>query len=486
MISKISAKVITLLLFILFCVKPPVVFGQSSTDSIYSIIKSEVDNKRSKSIIVGIIDRNGRHIISTGVLSDKDQRVPDGNTEYEIGSITKVFTSLILADMSLKKQLKLTDPLLKFLPQEVKPIDKNVRDITLLNLATHTSGFPRFPDNAESKDLENPYADYTVGQLYDYISRFQPDQAPGSQYQYSNTGYSLLGQVISKVSGKDFETLVKDQICIPLKMNSTVVTLTPDLRSNMATGHTEYGKPVANWDMPALASNGALRSNMNDMLKFAAANLGLVKSNLYPAMELSHLKRVKKGQDDAFVALGWTLFNLGDKQVLWKDGTTAGYRAFIAIDKKNKKGVVILSNSLNQINDIAYHILDPSSAIKPYKYKWALLDTITSTAKLKGADAAIALYHELKATKAAEFTFEEPMLNYAGDELRKANQTGAAIKMYQLNITEYPKSTQAYESLADLYKRTGNIKMAIATYEQLVIVDPKNAHGTWILKKLKK
>jgi D-alanyl-D-alanine-carboxypeptidase/D-alanyl-D-alanine-endopeptidase len=485
MISKIS-KVVTLLIFIFFCAKPAIVFGQTNMDSIYSIIKKEVDHKRSKSIVVGIIDSSGKHIISAGVLSDKDRRLPDANTEYEIGSITKVFTSLILADMSLKKQLNLSDPFLKFLPKEVKPVDKKVRDITLLNLATHTSGFPRFPNNADSKDLENPYADYTVGQLYEYISGFQPDQAPGSQYQYSNTGYSLLGQVISKVSGKDFESLVKDQICTPLKMNSTVIILTPGLRSNMATGHTEYGKPVANWDMPALASNGALRSNMNDMLKFAAANLGLVKSDLYPAMELSHLKRVKKGQDDAFVTMGWTLMNVGSKQVLWKDGTTAGYRAFIAIDKKNKKGVVILSNSLNQINDIAYHILDPSSAIKPYKYKWALLDTITSTANLKDADAAIALYHELKATKAAEFTFEEPVLNYAGDELRKANQTSAAIKMYQLNITEYPKSTQAYESLADLYKRTGNIKMAVSMYEQLIVVDPKNAHGTWTLKKLKK
>jgi D-alanyl-D-alanine-carboxypeptidase/D-alanyl-D-alanine-endopeptidase len=477
-----SLQFIALLLIINFCTKSTSVFAQTDVHNIYSIIKREVDNKRSKSIVVGVIDSNGSHIISAGVLSDKDRRLPDGNTEYEIGSITKVFTSAILADMSLKKQLNLSDPLLKYIPGYVRPIDKNVRDITLLNLATHTAGFPRFPDNVDPKDLENPFVEYTVSQLYEYISRFHPEFKPGSEYQYSNTGYALLGHVITGISGKDFETTVKEKICTPLKMTSTVIELTPSIKSNMATGHSEYGKPVANWEFPALAANGALRSNMNDMLKFAAANLGLIQSDLYPAMKLSHVQRVKKGKDDGYVTMGWTLLNDGGKQVLWKDGSTAGYRAIVVIDKKKKKGVVILSNSLNQINDIAYHILDSTAAIKPYKYKWALLDTITTIANQKGADAAINLYHQLKKSTSDKFVFEESVLNYAGNELRKVNKTDAAIKMYKLNISEYPKSTQAYEILADLYNRTGNIKPSIKTYEELLTIDPKNPHAIWMLK----
>ncbi|WP_342332975.1 serine hydrolase [Pedobacter sp. FW305-3-2-15-E-R2A2] len=483
MAAKIFLRIITFCVFLLL--NSDMAFSQISLDSVYSILKKEIDHKRSKSIIVGIVDSNGRHIISAGVLSDKDRRLPDGNTEYEIGSVTKVITSLMLADMSLKKKLDLSDPLLKFLPKYVKPLDKNVRDISLLNLATHTAGLPRFPDNNEPKDLENPYADYTVGQLYEYLSRFEPNRVPGTQFQYSNTGYSLLGQVLINVSGKDYESLVKEQIFSPLKMNSTVITLTPALKSNMAIGHNEYGAAVSGWDMPAVASNGALRSNVNDMLTFVSANLGLIKTDLYPAMELSHRKQTRKGNDDAFITLGWTLFDHDGKEILLKDGSTAGYSSLIAIDKKKNRGIVVLANSKNEIKNIAYHILDSTFALKPYTYKWRLLDTLNSVAKRKGVDAAIALYRQLSTLEKSEFVFDEVSLIYAGNELRKANKPDDAIKMYKFNLTVYPNSTETYENLADLYRRTGNVKMAIASYEQLLKIDPKNASGIWMLRQLK-
>lgn len=482
----------TFLKFITPCVwsaaflSPGAASGQISVDSIYRIIKNEVAHKRSKSIIVGIVDANGRHIVSAGVLSDRDSRLPDGNTEYEIGSITKVVTGIMMADMSLKKQFKLTDPLLKFLPPGINPVSDRVREITLLNLLTHTSGFPRFPDNSYPKDLENPYADYTLKQLYDYVSRFQPAHVPGSSFQYSNTGYSLLGQVLSKVSGKDYETLVKEQICGPLKMNNTVITLTPALKKNMAIGHNAYGKPVANWDMPAVAGNGALRSNVNDMLNFVEANLGLLKSDLYPAMELSHVKQLRKGNDNAFITLGWTLFDDNGKQILQKDGSTAGYSSLVGIDKKNKRGIVVLTNSLNQVKDIAYHMLDSTYSLIPYQYKWTLLDTINTIAQQKGADIAIARYEQLKTLKSSGFVFDEYILSAAGDELRKAGKRADAIKMYTFNLKEYPKSTETYEKLTDLLARTGQKKRALATYEQLLIIDPQNPHAHWMLKQLKR
>ncbi|WP_159441039.1 serine hydrolase [Pedobacter caeni] len=483
--SENFLKFITPCALFIALLNPARASGQISVDSISNIIKNEVAHKRSKSIIVGIVDANGRHILSAGVLSDKDRRLPDGDTEYEIGSITKVVTGIMIADMSLKKQLQLTDPLLKFLPAELNPVSSRVREITLLNLLTHTSGFPRFPDNSYPKDLENPYADYTRKQLYDYVARFQPAQEPGSSFQYSNTGYSLLGQVLSKVSGKDYESLVKEQICAPLKMNSTVITLTPALKKNMAIGHNAYGKPVANWDMPAVAGNGALRSNVNDMLNFVEANLGLLKSDLYPAMELSHVKQLRKGNDNAFITLGWTLFDDNGKQILLKDGATAGYSSLVAIDKKNKRGIVVLTNSLNQVKDIAYHMLDSSYPLIPYQYKWALLDTINPIARQKGADVAIARYEQLKTLKSSDFVFDEYVLGAAGDELRKAGKWADAIKMYRFNLKEYPKSIETYEKLADLLARTGKKKMALATYQQLLSIDPQNPHAHWMLKHLK-
>ena len=131
-----------------------IAFGQIPIDSIKAIIKQEVANKRSKSIIVGIVNSNGRQIFAEGKISDSDPRLPDSNTIYEIGSITKVFTSLLLADMSLKQQLNLDDPISKFLPKRVKTPTRNGKEISLLSLSTHRSGMPRFPYNVDPKDLD--------------------------------------------------------------------------------------------------------------------------------------------------------------------------------------------------------------------------------------------------------------------------------------------------------------------------------------------
>jgi CubicO group peptidase (beta-lactamase class C family) len=462
-------------------------YTQLAADSISLIINKEVIQKRSAGIIVGTIDASGkRQIVSAGSFSDKKNALPDGNTLYEIASVTKVFTSLLLADMSLKHQVNLDDPISKYLPANVKvPIIKG-KEITLLHLATHSVGWPRMPDNYDPKDPDNPFADYTVEQLYDYISRASFDYAPGTWFQYSNPGYGLLGHILSLAAGKPYETLVKERICAPLGMTGTTITLTPAQKSNLAVGHSEYGTPVENWDMPAIAGTGALRSNMNDMLTFAAANLGHVKTDLYPAMQLAHIPRISKGKEEGQVTLGWTLEKAKDgDEYLWKDGTTAGYKSIILLNRTKKTGVVILSNSMNQINDIAYHILYPQSQVKPYYYIWALHDLILATSKNKGVDAAIEEYRSMKATRSPGLIFDVNQLNYVANDLRQAKKMSAAIKILELNTQEYPNSSLAFESLGETYKRNGKKKEAIESYEKAVQLDPKNEHAKWILEKLK-
>jgi D-alanyl-D-alanine-carboxypeptidase/D-alanyl-D-alanine-endopeptidase len=407
--------------------------AQLPADSIYPIINKEVQLKRTPGIIVGTIDPTGkREIISAGSFSDKKEMRPDGNTMFEIGSITKVFTSLILADMVLKKQVNLDDPISKYLPAHVKvPIIKG-KEITLLHLASHSVGWPRMPDNYDPKNLDNPFVDYTIEQTYDYISRATFDYAPGTWFQYSNVGYGLLGHLLAQVAGKPYETLIKERICTPLNMPNTTITLTPAQKTNLAVGHNEYGGAVENWDMPAIAGTGALRSNMNDMLNFAGANLGIIKTDLYPAMELAHIPRISKGKDGQ-VTLGWTLVKAenGD-DYLWKDGTTGGYRSIVLLNRTKKTGVVILSNSLNPINDIAYHILYPALPVKPYRYTWAMHDVILETAKKKGVDAAIEEYRTMKATRSPGLVFDPNQLNAVGNDLRQAKKMNAAINIFEI------------------------------------------------------
>jgi len=462
-----------------------IVFGQLRIDSIKAIIRQEVANKRSKSIIVGIVDANGRQIFSEGKLSDKDPTLPDGNTIYEIGSITKVFTSLLLADMSLKHQLNLNDPISKVLPKNLKTPVRNGKEISLLSLATHRSGMPRFPYNVDPKNLDQPYIDYTVDKLYEYLSNFEPPYDIDAKWRYSNVGYGVLGNILTLVAKKDFETLIKEEICRPLKMNNTVISLTAKQKSNLAIGHAETGTAVGLTELGAIAAGGALRSTVNDLLTFAEANLGLIKTDLFPAMELTHVLQAKKDGENTFTTMGWTLVNT-DGYLLFKDGGMPGYRTFLGIDKKNKIGIVILANSNNSVTDIGRYILDSTRKVDPYIYPWALLDTLRSTIKAKGVDAAIELYQQLKVSKNDAFIFNENQLNYLGCELRTNKKTRKAIKIFELNLKEYPKSTLVYESLGETYKRNKNKEIAIKYFEKAFELDPDNPHWPYILAKLKR
>jgi D-alanyl-D-alanine-carboxypeptidase/D-alanyl-D-alanine-endopeptidase len=246
------------------------VSAQLPADSIKAIINQEVANKRSKSIIVGIIDANGRRIYSEGMISDENPVPPDANTIYEIGSITKVFTSLVLADMSLKHQLDLDDPISKFLPKTVKTPTCSGKEISLRTLSTHRSGFSRNAYNLDPKNLDNPFTDYTVDQLYEYVSNFELTRDIDSKWGYSNIAYTLLGHILTIVADKELETLVAEDICKPLNLKSTVFSVPRSLRKNLAQGHTEYGEPTHAWDLLPLAGGGGQRSTVNDLLTFAA------------------------------------------------------------------------------------------------------------------------------------------------------------------------------------------------------------------------
>jgi len=473
------------LIIIFLIAETNLAFSQILTDSIKAIIKQEVANKRSKSIIVGIINSNGRQIFSEGKLSDKFPVLPDGNTIYEIGSITKVFTSLLLADMSQKQKLNLNDPISKFLPKTVKTPVRNEKEISLLSLSTHRAGFPRNAYNLDPKNLDNPFADYATKQLYEYISNFELSRDIDSKWQYSNIGYTLLGHILTTVEHKNFDTLMNMAICRPLNMNSTFFSLPPKLKLNVASGHSESGQPASAWDFP-LAGGGGLRSNVNDMLTFAEANLGFTKTDLFSAMELSHILRAKKDGENTYTTMGWTLSNTDGKYILFKDGGTGGYRTFLGIDKKNKIGVVVLSNSNNSVTDIGRHILDSTHKVESYKYPWALLDTMRTTIQTNGVYAAIELYQRLKTSKNTSFIFNENQLNYLGSELRRDKKIKDALKIYALNLKEYPKSPLVYESLGETYKRSKNKKIAIKYFEKAQELDPQNPHWTYILKKLKR
>jgi len=259
-----------------------------SDADIRQILADRIDRDRqSVGIVVGVIDAREaghRRVITYGSLEKGDSRPLNADTMFEIGSVTKVFTSLLLADMVQRREVALTDPVAKYLPADVKMPERNGRAITLQDLATHTSGLPRLPTNFTPKDPANPYADYSVAQLYQFLSTYTLPYDIGSRYDYSNLGGGLLGHVLARHAGMDYEALVRSRITGPLGMTSTSVTLSADQQRRLAVGHNDRLASVLNWDLPTLAGGGALRSTANDMLTFVAANLGATPSPLVSAM----------------------------------------------------------------------------------------------------------------------------------------------------------------------------------------------------------
>jgi D-alanyl-D-alanine-carboxypeptidase/D-alanyl-D-alanine-endopeptidase len=315
-------------------------------------------------LALGTIDGGRTHVFGYGTVSRNTRQTPGGNTVFEIGSITKVFTALLLVDLVERRRLRLEDPVQKFLPGTVTVPKRGDRVITLLDLTTHTSGLPRLSPGLvvqAARKPENPYADYTVEDLYAFLSKHALARVPGTQYSYSNLGAGLLGHVLARREKTAYEDLVKAQICRPLGMKDTCIELSDDLRRRLAQGHDRDGKPVPNWDIPTLPGAGALRSTVGDLLIFLSANLGLRKTRLAAAIRATHVPRRPIGKGRGRIALGWHV--RPDDAILWHNGGTGGYHSFIAFREQGKIGVVVLGNSsVDAVDELGLKLMRVLSA----------------------------------------------------------------------------------------------------------------------------
>ena len=342
-----------------------IVFAGAPPDAeIRKLIHDRLARQTSIGIVVGVIDADGRRVVTDGALDDK--KPLNGDTLFEIGSISKVFTSLLLADAVQRGELALTDPVAKFLPPDVKVPERGGKKITLQDLSTHTSGLPRLPANLLPADAANPYADYTAKQLYEFLSSYQLTRDIGSQYEYSNLGGGFLGHALARRAGTSYETLLRTRITAPLGLKSTTITLSDALKQRLAMGHDESGKRVSNWDPGVLEGMYAIRSTANDLLEFLAAELGYTKTPLAAAMTAQLAVRRPTGTPGLAIALAWHIITTpGGQEIVWHNGGTGGYRSFVGFDAKKRMGVVVLTNISASVDDIGLQLLDPSRPKAP-------------------------------------------------------------------------------------------------------------------------
>jgi CubicO group peptidase (beta-lactamase class C family) len=339
-----------------------------SDDAIAAVLAQRIDVEKSGvGIVVGVADASGRRIVAHGVRRRGSRRCVDADTVFEIGSITKVFTSLLLADMARRGEAALNDPVADYLPAGVTVPERGGRKITLIDLATHTSALPRLPTNMPMADRNDPYADFTVDQLHAFLSGHELTRDIGERHEYSNLGAGLLGHALARRAGVDFETLVRQRITGPLAMTSTAMEPDAAMTARAAAGHSRSRKPVADWHLPTLAGAGALRSTTSDLLSFVEAELGLRASPLAAAMEAQRVPRRPTGTDGTQVALGWVVSQRNGVEVVWHNGGTGGYRAFLGLRFDLGVGVVVLTNAATERggDDIGVHLLTGAALTPP-------------------------------------------------------------------------------------------------------------------------
>ena len=331
-------------------------FAQNNLSAkIESLAKPYVESKTVVGLSIGVI--KGDEVIDVH-LGSTDGKVnkPDGDTVYEIGSASKVFTGILLGDAVARGDVKLNQPAQELLPAGVTMPKGKTRPITLLDMSIHQSGLPRLPDNMPSLTSDNPYSDYTSELAHKFLNGHKLRRDPGTKQEYSNFAVSLLGHMLCEKAGKDYDALLADRITGPLGMNDTRVAFTDSMKERLAKPFLGVDLPSANWDFADMPGAGGIRSTTKDMLKFAQACLKSPDNPTGKAMDLAWKQHHKGSGGEATMGLGWHF--AGDKSTRWHNGQTGGYHAMLMVNRDLNSAVVVLTNTCNgEVDQLAGEVI---------------------------------------------------------------------------------------------------------------------------------
>jgi D-alanyl-D-alanine-carboxypeptidase/D-alanyl-D-alanine-endopeptidase len=332
--------------------------GLPSDGDIHRIIEQRVQAlagpEGGMGVVVGVLDERGRRVVAYGDTGGANRRPLTGDTVFEIASVTKVFTALLLADMVRTGDLALTDPAAKYLPQSKR------LSMTLVDLATHTAGLPFMPDNLAAL-LEPPGARYSKNDLYGFIASRPLSNDIGSKWAYSNLDYWLLQEVIAARAGSDFGQVLQSRLLTPLGLRNTAATWSPELKARAAAGHDAVLQPAPDIaSLPVfnlMPAAGSMVSTANDLLKFLSMVMGYEDTKLAPSMAaLLQTRRSAGGHEQA---LGWWIIGTGEDAIVFHDGGSFGFSSSLAWQPQRRVGVVVLSNQTTGAVGVARHLLQP-------------------------------------------------------------------------------------------------------------------------------
>ena len=317
----------------------------SDTESVREVLRQTVGSReKTAGMIAVLIDGSATSVQAYGGSGSPDLLL-NKDSVFEIMSITKVFTALLLADMVHRGEVAFHDPVAQYLPAT---LHQNSTAITLLDLATYTSGLPNMPGNLPPDwwSSPDPMGAYTEAKLYEFLASYVPKYEPGKHYEYANLSFGLLGIALARRAGKTYEQLLIDRVCKPLGLSHTRIDLTPAMRRRVVQGHDLLMKETQLWNWPAMPGAGCVRSTARDLTAFVRASMQIGSSPLRHAMKTMTEVRRPTSLAGTSAALGWYITAAGNEQIAWKSGLSAGCSTFIGFSLQRHRAVVLLSNFL--------------------------------------------------------------------------------------------------------------------------------------------
>jgi D-alanyl-D-alanine-carboxypeptidase/D-alanyl-D-alanine-endopeptidase len=339
------------------CVGVPIASSQNLTDQwVEKAAGPLVENRVVDGLSVGYIEGEHYGIVHLGTANQAKEKA-NNLTVYEIGSVSKVFTSLLLADAVVRGEINLNAAADVANPAGIRLPSRDGTSIQWIDLSTHRSGLPRLPSNLPLTDSTNPYRDYDSKKASEFLNHYELPRQPGKSQEYSNVGGSVLGFLVAEKAGKSYEELLRERIAKPLRMTDCTVSLSDDQVKRLAKPHDKFGSATSTWTFADLPGAGGVHASMRDMMRFAKAQLNPPSGPLGEAIDLAWKQHTEADASGPAMGLGWMI--AGDGQTRWHNGQTGGSHAALFINREFKCAVVVLCNTAvaNEVDQLASQLL---------------------------------------------------------------------------------------------------------------------------------
>lgn len=331
--------------------------ARSTEERLAAVLEARFQQDRSGACVLAALVEGGQISRGRYCARPRVDGGPGADAAFEIGSISKTMTAFLVADLIAAGRWSLDDPIAKHLPAGTVVPRQGERQILVRDLLTHSAGLPSLPSRMRSTNPSNPYAEFSEADLLASLADVQLSRPIGSQAEYSNFGMMVVSLAVARAHGADFEKALRSKLFEPLQMNGAFIARAP-AGVPLAQGHLPSSTPTSAWTItPNLAGVGMVRATLDDMIKYAQAQLGTLDTPLQARLQATH-RPLAHG-----FAMNWSVLDIQGHRLLVHEGGTGGFSSLLALEPAKQRALVILADTaltdLGGLGDIGLALLDP-------------------------------------------------------------------------------------------------------------------------------